>query len=318
MQYPIRSVSMPGDEVQNIAAATEASAKLGDTILKGLGMALNHVFEFDVKQIDRVSTAKANARAREITAEAEAWANAAIVLKDLDNELIQRTGQRVLIQSVKRQENIEKTLLLTDEDLRDSSQPISEIPVDEDWAVKFFNIAQDVSNEEMQLLFAKILSGEIRNPGSFSARTVQALSLLDTTTANIFRKFCDITIEVTPVADLLTAVLWEPFGPPGTNGLAPVGLSYLQLTQLQDAGLIQHDLSAYREIPLPILTFPCKIGDQPFQFHFDGDAQYGNVRLKVLHFTKIGLELRKVTNFSSDPVYNTKFIEWIKTKFNLI
>ena len=37
---------------------------------------------------------------------------------------------------------------------------------DHDWTARFFNDIQDVSSEEMQSLWAKVLAGEVEKPGS--------------------------------------------------------------------------------------------------------------------------------------------------------
>jgi hypothetical protein len=55
--------------------------------------------------------------------------------------------------------------------------------------VQFFNYAQDVGNEEMQKLWAKLLAGEVSSPGSYSLRTLQAVHVLRQADAVLFQKF---------------------------------------------------------------------------------------------------------------------------------
>lgn len=50
--------------------------------------------------------------------------------------------------------------------------------VEDDWLNIFARLAEDKSSEELQILFGRILSGEIRRPGSFSLRTLQLVSTL--------------------------------------------------------------------------------------------------------------------------------------------
>ena len=50
--------------------------------------------------------------------------------------------------------------------------------IDDDWLNFFVRISEDKSSEELQQLFGRILSGEIRRPGSFSLRTVQLMSTI--------------------------------------------------------------------------------------------------------------------------------------------
>jgi hypothetical protein len=60
--------------------------------------------------------------------------------------------------------------------------PISEEPVDPDWFARWRVNAEDTQDEEMQRLWARILAGETREPGSFSLHTIdfmRRLSRLD-------------------------------------------------------------------------------------------------------------------------------------------
>jgi hypothetical protein len=50
--------------------------------------------------------------------------------------------------------------------------------IEDDWLNFFVRCAEDKSSEELQALFGKILSGEIRKPGSFSLRTIQIMSTI--------------------------------------------------------------------------------------------------------------------------------------------
>jgi hypothetical protein len=50
--------------------------------------------------------------------------------------------------------------------------------IDDDWLNLFVRLCEDKSSEELQQLFGRILSGEIRRPGSFSLRTVQLMSTI--------------------------------------------------------------------------------------------------------------------------------------------
>jgi hypothetical protein len=50
--------------------------------------------------------------------------------------------------------------------------------IDPDWAYRWKERASQISTEEMQRLWAKILAGECNNPGSYSLRTLDLLFLL--------------------------------------------------------------------------------------------------------------------------------------------
>ena len=60
--------------------------------------------------------------------------------------------------------------------------------VDVDWLNHFGSHAEKISSERMQLLWAKVLAGEIRQPGAFSLSTLRLLSELDQSMALAFQE----------------------------------------------------------------------------------------------------------------------------------
>ena len=59
------------------------------------------------------------------------------------------------------------------EELKDKEVPDHD--PDPDWTARFFDGAQDVSSEELQKLWGKILAGEVKSPGQTSLRTLSIL-----------------------------------------------------------------------------------------------------------------------------------------------
>ncbi|MRG98609.1 DUF2806 domain-containing protein [Polyangium spumosum] len=68
-------------------------------------------------------------------------------------------------------------------------EEVSEQGPDPDWAARFFDCAQDVSNEDMQKLWGKLLAGEIAQPGKYSLRTLDVLRNLTSTEAQLFHRY---------------------------------------------------------------------------------------------------------------------------------
>lgn len=85
--------------------------------------------------------------------------------------------QRMLADAVRQEENIESILEVASLELSQAAN-VSDEPVDNDWITRFFNIAKDISNEEMQYVWGKLLAGEIKKPRTFSVRTLEVLKNL--------------------------------------------------------------------------------------------------------------------------------------------
>ena len=76
-----------------------------------------------------------------------------------------------------RQLNIEavvnKAAVQLGDDLVADSEP------DHDWTARFFTEVQDVTSEDLQSLWAKVLAGEVRKAKSTSIRTLSILKNID-------------------------------------------------------------------------------------------------------------------------------------------
>ncbi|HXY37727.1 MAG TPA: DUF2806 domain-containing protein, partial [Planctomycetaceae bacterium] len=102
-------------------------------------------------------------------------------------QLAKRAAARVENEMLRQQSNRESIVRraadLLPEDVSDES-------VENDWVAQFFEQCQNVSDSEMQLLWAKILAGEIARTGRFSRRTLHAVNVLDKKDANLFTNYC--------------------------------------------------------------------------------------------------------------------------------
>jgi len=97
----------------------------------------------------------------------------------------ERSASRRNYQDRKRQENIERITSVTAAELAEETTVPDEAP-DEDWISRFFSSAEDVTSQEMQELWGRILAGEIRRPGSFSLRTLQFVKNITKVEAELF------------------------------------------------------------------------------------------------------------------------------------
>ena len=112
--------------------------------------------------------------------------------KMIDADTAERIGHRLAAQEIRRQNNIDSVVEATAEELR--GKEVSEETIDVDWATRFFGIVQDVSDEEMKALWAKILAREIEKPRSFSVRTLNLVSMLSRSEAEVIGKMAQFVM----------------------------------------------------------------------------------------------------------------------------
>ena len=119
--------------------------------------------------------------------------------------------------------------------------------INDDWLNTFEAEARQMSTEEMQMYFAKVLAGEITKPGSYSRRTVKILGSLDHNVATHFVRLSSMCISI------LSQDVRVPSldGNAGENALEEYGLDFDTLNLLNEHGLV---ISVYNSQ----LTFaPC-------------------------------------------------------------
>lgn len=114
--------------------------------------------------------------------------------KGVNAELVKRAFDRNVYQEILKQTNIESVLGKAYDELKDAEDCSSE-PVNDDWILRFFKKIEDVSDNDMQLLWAKILADEIKQPKSFSLRTLEVVSNLTHTEAMSFLNLAKFVVK---------------------------------------------------------------------------------------------------------------------------
>jgi hypothetical protein len=234
-----------------------------------------------------------------------------------DTELMNRAVNYYGSKLLKEQLNREKVFARTTEDLK-LNPPNEDIDkeIDDDWLDMFSRIAETKSNEDVQFALSKILSGEIKCPGSFGLRTLQTLTTLDQGTAKIFQKFCRLCYQHLSSPDSAMLV-HGPFKSPANNSLREFDLSYKEILELQDSGLVQNDISVQINFSQVFFDLPFTIGKQIYNITSPNDSAKIEKVVNCTRFTKVGMELRRVMDYDSNAKFNEKFIEWVKEEFKM-
>ena len=137
---------------------TDGLAKLAETVGGWLG--------WNARAIEHNAEAEAYAAVRKIDAE-----NAAALIK-LQGE--DQLADYILAREKRKMLNAQNVVEQAQQHFVEGEQ-VSREPVNQDWVNRFFTIVEDVSDSEMQKLWAQILAGEIKRPKSYSLRTLELL-----------------------------------------------------------------------------------------------------------------------------------------------
>lgn len=217
-------------------------------------------------------------------AKAEADADKIKAAAQLDiSELQQRALRRFISEEARKQDNIEG---ITAKALPLVGHAADPSTMDDDWIANFFDKGRLISDEEMQILWARILAGEANTPNKFSKRTVNYLSSLDKSDAELFRTLCGYACTID---DVTFPAIYDLQASPYNVG----GINFGAIKHLDDIGLLRFDnLSGFvlKDLPQTVrLSYEGIPIDLAFPMAADNTLQVGKVLL-----TKVGEELATV------------------------
>jgi hypothetical protein len=230
-------------------------------------------------------------------ARAEAEANKIRAAAQIEiTELQHRALRRFVVEEAKKQNNMESITAKALTQLEENASPQD---VEDDWITNFFDKCRLISDEEMQVLWAKVLAGEANAPGKYSRRTVSFLSSMDKSDAFLFTRLCGfawtIAGDVRPlVYDVENKIYKEH------------GITFEHLKHLDEIGLLTFEhLGAYQQTRLPEVAqvaYYRTVVNIKFEEEEDNKLELGHVLL-----SKVGEELAPICG--SEPV--TGFIEFV-------
>jgi hypothetical protein len=215
-------------------------------------------------------------------------------------ELQQRAVSRFLSEETRKQENIEAITAKSLGELRADAEPEK---MDDDWVANLFDKCKLVSNEEMQSLWSKLLSGEANKPGTYSKRTVDFVATLDKRDADLFTRLCSFGWfigEVVPLVYDVEDAVYES-----------KDISFRELKHLDAIGLVTFDsLAGYIHTEL----------SQNIQIHYYGtpvcltfaSEQNNQLRIGKVLLTKIGQELAPICGSKRDD----RFLDYVIGKWH--
>lgn len=233
-------------------------------------------------------------------AEAEAEAERIRVAMQIEvTDLQRRAMRRFIAEEAKKQNNIEAITSKALPEVNEQSEPEK---VEDDWITNFFDKCRLISDEEMQHLWAKILSGEANSPGKFSKRTVDLLASVDKSDAMLFSTLCSFCFFIGEAFPLIYDTDHKIYTDHGIN--------FSAISHLESIGLIHfNNLSGYVRRGLGQKGFVNYFGQQvwvEFAKPSDNELQLGHVLL-----TKAGQQLAPICGAE----HREGFVDYVRDKW---
>ena len=166
--------------IQGGTALPKSIAKLIDTVGDQIGLFLEPM------HTRRKGQAEADVQVAEARAKAEI-AQLKIRNKVAIQSFEDRAEATVQRRKARQQINIES---ITAKAIKELPEDVSDKPIDEDWLSQLFDDCKNVSSDQMQTVWARLLAGEVANPGTFSLRTLAFVRTMNQRDAEAFTRFC--------------------------------------------------------------------------------------------------------------------------------
>ncbi|MCE4225914.1 DUF2806 domain-containing protein [Methylobacterium sp. C25] len=316
------STSLPDVIGETVAAAvTGIPPQAQRNFWKAVGRVFLGGAEWPAKHLEgkaRVSAAKANVEVARHDAEA-----ADIKARQKAREIIYRDSAKAAAAQFKERDLAMRALdfhaadIVREQSVREdvlmiAASELKEAPlehdapneIDSDWLAAFLKFCTVRTSEEYKHAFAKILAGEIKNPGQFSMSTVQAFAQLDPDIAEKFYKACNLSTKFGVTVRLIS----QPFASPGENKLRPFGISYDDLAQLVEVGLVRSEWDEHAEVPDDMLRqgFPFENAGERFWIQRAADVSHEintSLSLGGPSFTLAGKQLRDIVTMIPSNEY---------------
>ena len=217
-------------------------------------------------------------------------------------ELMSRAGHRLANQELKKQVNIENTLYETKNILekeKENGQDVaSSEPVKDDFMTQFYNGVGEISDVDMQMVWAKILVGEIKRPGNFSFRTLQKLKTISSNEAKLFEKIAPYVID-------------KDYIPNDADFLHKYGIEYSELMILQDCEILslvktkkyyKSQQAAIYNNKLSVFKKKIAIRDEKLE-----------IEARTFPLSQFGKDLLKIVNIEYNDEYFYEYLNRLKS-----
>ncbi|MBU1618187.1 MAG: TIGR03899 family protein [Gammaproteobacteria bacterium] len=218
--------------------------------------------------------------------------------------LYQRAERRERMHKERQQANLEKIMALA---LDYCPDYVADIDVDPDWFQQYCDLVLNISNQTMQQLWAKILAGEIGQPGSFSLKTLFLLQRMSFKEALALQKAASLTCRVRLQDSghiyfgyVRKPSIWQILTgrSKALLNLSQFGLTFPQILSLIDLNLLhQTEIESGELIPDQSLQL------QYHQHQLTCKARHSGVVLQYYKFTAVGVELLPLLNCQANPAY---------------
>ena len=237
--------------------------------------------------------------------------------KEKTNEFFE--NQTFTLYEITKLKNFINTVNFAAEELNETVE-FSKEPIDFDWLMRFFDAVGNISNENLQQVWAKVLAGETKSPGSVSLRTFDILRNMSQNEAQTFNELCKYILISGDCYFIHTNGFREPdsTNEKSRNIISEKGLFYsTHIIPLIECGLMSIDNSlATNFITDKVLTV---FNQELAIFIIAPNDKDVTMNVDAYFLTKCGMELFNVAiqdkNFVADTHYTLACLKEMQQQY---
>ena len=176
-----------------------------------------------------------------------------------------------------------------------------------DWFVRFYEAVGNISDEQMQSIWAKILAGEINKPNTYSLRTVEILKNLSQQEAELFGKICSHCI----------CMGQQLFLPHYDSYLEKCHITFGEVLYLSELGLISSDSMIVLKMPIDMTPRILFVNRDLLITVSATDENNKEFQVRQFPLTGVGIELSTLVEESTTDEEFISFAKEINTNASI-
>lgn len=215
---------------------------------------------------------------------------------------------------LKQMKNQKKIAEIAMQNVKEETSFTYDCGVNEEWLERFMDSAAYVSDENIQLIWGKILSNEFDNPGTTPPNMIRILSEMTPMYAKAFRQLCSMRILLVSISNTeeITGAYWKIVVPYNENHefMSELGISFQMLNELETLGVIKFD---------PVAGYISKgIDDKKILIYANGKTMeitkhdVGSVPIGNVIMTSAGEVLKNITTPEDIDKYDEAIKKYMK------
>lgn len=215
-----------------------------------------------------------------------------------------RASDALVADAIRRDINVTKALLVAEQTLKGDTEEPPTQSVNDDWLFRWRDNASGVSNEQLQILWGRILAGEIKAPGNYSFRTLEFLRNLTQTEAQKIERLSPFVIEDSIYRD-------------AKEILDSAGASFEFLLSMQELGVLSGVNISGLHMTMKSFEasrFLCLFKANGTALIATGQDPSVQLNLPVYKLTEIGAQILRLCTFPPNVNYLEKIAANLKTQ----